>query len=620
MKKLYVSAAALLMGLAVNAQTEFEREINIKEFDYQTPEMLSVTSPLKVTPIFIGGVDKVQTTATYGNAAGETVAKQWHDFIGVTPEKDANGIYTGMYWVSVNHEMIQNNDMIGDGGGMTVFKAQTESDGSVTVVNQTLADGRTGKYFNVDFVNTVGETGMNCGGIQAPNGRIWTAEEWFRSSNASLNDGTTPQRRLEDWTIETDIPGDFDGSVITKYQNFNWMVEIDPKEAVAVRKQYNWGRAGFEGGAISKDMKTVYLGIDATPAPFVKFVADVAGDFTTGKTYAYKEDAVGSKWIEIDNSKLAKMLAIGEEAIAVGATMYDRLEWVAIDTVTGMVYVSETGVDNLGGAWATANASGGTHASHHIARAAAQSADINSSDYKDYYGRVLRFNPATDEMSVLIEGGANDAMYDGKPSVGVSHYPAIHLSNPDGLTMMYQNNEKRYLVIQEDLNGRTMNRMPWGLENYICELFLLDLSIVNPTVEDLVRITATPSNAEVTGAQITPEGDVLLVNVQHPEANDMINNYPYTNSLTVAISGFEKLVSAAEKAKVLRNKDGFQVYPSVGSGEVFFNKITDVAVYNSNGVLVTTQYNTNKLNISNLTSGMYIVKNKEGEARSIVIQ
>ena len=305
MKKLYVSAAALLMGLAVNAQTEFERTIDVKAFDYLTPGMLSVTSPLTITPIFIGGVDKVQTTATYGNAAGETVAKQWHDFIGVTPEKDANGTYTGMYWVSVNHEMIQNNDMIGDGGGMTVFKAQTESDGSVTVMNQTLADGRTGKYFNVDFVNTVGETGMNCGGIQAPNGRIWTAEEWFRSSNTSLNDGTTPQRRLEDWTIETDIPGDFDGSVITKYQNFNWMVEIDPKEAVAVRKQYNWGRAGFEGGAISKDMKTVYLGIDATPAPFVKFVADVAGDFTTGKTYVYKQDAVGSKWIEIDNSKVS---------------------------------------------------------------------------------------------------------------------------------------------------------------------------------------------------------------------------------------------------------------------------------------------------------------------------
>ena len=137
------------------------------------------------------------------------------------------------------------------------------------------------------------------------------------------------------------------------------------------------------------------------------------------------------------------MLAIGEEAIAVGATMYDRLEWVTIDTTTGMVYIAETGVDNLGGAWADEFAAGGTHAAHHIARAAAQGADINTNNYKDYYGRVLKFNPATDEMSVLIEGGANDAQYDNKPSVGIKHYPAIHFTNPDGLTMMYQPNGKK---------------------------------------------------------------------------------------------------------------------------------------------------------------------------------
>lgn len=258
---------------------------------------------------------------------------------------------------------------------------------------------------------------------------------------------------------------------------------------------------------------------------------------------------------------------------------------------------------------------------HYITqRAAAQGAGINSDDYKDFYGRVLQFNPTTDEMTVLIEGGANDPMYDNKPSVSTSRYPEIHLSNPDGLSIMYQPNGKRYLVIQEDINGRTMNRMPWAMSNNICELFLLDLSISEPVVQDLVRISATPNNAEVTGARVTPEGDVLLVNVQHPESNEMINNYPYTNSLTVAISGFEELVLAAEQAKALKNKGGFQVYPSVGTGEVFFNKITDVAVYNSMGVLVATQFDTNKLNIANLTPGKYLVKNKEGEVQTIILQ
>ena len=100
----------------------------------------------------------------------------------------------------------------------------------------------------------------------------------------------------------------------------------------------------------------------------------------------------------------------------------------------------------------------------------------------------------------------------------------------------------------------------------------------------------------------------------------MVNDYPFNNSVTVAISGFEKLISAVEETRVQRNKDGFQVYPSVGSGEVYFNKITDVAVYNSNGVLVHTEYDTKKLNITTLTPGMYIIKNKEGEAQSVVIQ
>lgn len=398
------------------------------------------------------------------------------------------------------------------------------------------------------------------------------------------------------------------------------MVEIDPKEAVAIRKQYNWGRNGFEGGAISKDMKTVYLGIDATPAPFVKFVADVAGDFTKGKTYVYKQDAVGAKWIEIDNSKLDKMLNFGEEAIALGATMFDRLEWVTLDTASGIVYVTETGVDNLGGAWADENLAGGTHAAHHVARAAAQGVDINTDNYKDFYGRVLQFNPATDEMTVLVEGGANDPALDGKASVGIKHYPENHLTNPDGLTIMYQNGGKRYLVIQEDLNGTSMNRMPWGISNPMCELYLLDLSITNPTVDDLVRITTSANNAEITGATMVPEGNVMLVNSQHPNSSEMVNDYPFNNSVTVAISGFEALITSVEEARSLRNKGGFQAYPSVGSGEVYFNKITDVAIYNSNGILVLTENDTNKLNVSNFAPGLYIIKNKEGEASSIVIQ
>ena len=124
------------------------------------------------------------TTNTYGNAAGSFPAKQWHDFIGFTPDQSG----TDLGWLTINHERVSFDDNIGDGGGMTSFKiARDPNTDSIIVISQTLNDGRTGEFFNIDFVNTVGETGMNCGGIQSEaEGRIWTAEEWWRSNNANI--------------------------------------------------------------------------------------------------------------------------------------------------------------------------------------------------------------------------------------------------------------------------------------------------------------------------------------------------------------------------------------------------------------------------------------------------
>lgn len=85
--------------------------------------------------------------------------------------------------------MVTADPKIGDGGGMTIYKVRKSAD-SLLIVNQTLPDGRTGKFFNVDF-NPTGQTGMNCGGIQGPDGRIWTAEERFRTSNAQIFAGGT---------------------------------------------------------------------------------------------------------------------------------------------------------------------------------------------------------------------------------------------------------------------------------------------------------------------------------------------------------------------------------------------------------------------------------------------
>jgi len=599
-----------LVAASAHAQFATQLDVNMENYDLLPEAVRVAPSPLSEQVIFIGGHDMVQTTATYGNPAGETEAKQWHDFIGFTPATAEDIGEMGeefMGFVSVNHERILADPMIGDGGGMTVFAVKRTPGGEIEVLNQTLSDGRTGQFFNVDFVNTVGETGMNCGGITSlVDGRIWTAEEWFRTNNESISEGGEGVQDTTEWTISTDIPGDFDGAVIEKYQNFNYMVEIDPREAVAIRKQYNWGRQPFEGGCILPDNQTVYLGADDTPGYFTRFIADTPGDFTVGTTSVYSE-SLG--WIEMDNTSIDEMLNFKQVASEAGATAYNRIEWVVYDPATEAVYFTETGRDNPASQWEGEVADGAEIAAHHFSRASDQGTDPLNEDYEDYYGRVMKFDPATDAMSVVIEGGPE---YD---NVILSAYPDKHLSNPDGLNVM-EVNEQSYLIICEDLNGTSNGRMPYGISNRTCELWLLDLSVQSPTPADLVRIASVPVGAEVTGAVATPDGKSILVNSQHP-SGDL--EFPYNNSLTFAINGLDQLILGIQEGNY-DEEDGFFVYPNPTNSELNFDKVSDIAIYDGNGKRLKVYRNVLNIDISDLAPALYYVQNQDGITQKVIVQ
>ena len=612
MKKILLGACSLLLAGTAQAQIQFDPTIDVTNWEPTT--ILVPESPIQTQILFVGGHDKVQTTATYGNAAGEALAKQWHDFIGFTPDNSGSG---DLGWVSVNHEMIIANDSIGDGGGMTVFKVKRDpATDSLIIVNQTLADGRQGEFFAVDFANTVGETGMNCGGISAFNGRIWTAEEWFRRNNGSIADRDTGNFTIgtgtANYPVSEGFPG-FDGETMKKYENYNYMVEIDPTEAKAIRKQYNWGRQPFEGGTLMADNKTVYLGADATPGFFSKFIANTAGDFTSGKLYVYKHDAQGSKWIEIDNSDFNKMLNFSAEAVAVGATMFNRIEWVT--NAGGKVYFTETGRDNPAGRWAGEKAAGAVFAPHHDVRAAQQSIEFgktitpDSSEYWDYYGRIIEYDPATEQTRIYVEGGPYFTV-----DPPVNQYPSVHLSNPDGLNAMTINGQD-YLLICEDLNGTSKGRTPDGIGNRTCELFLLDLSIQNPSLNDLHRVAVVPVGAEITGAIGTPDGKTILVNSQHPDGN---NPFPFNNSLTFAMTGWDKVTVGVDEEALAG--EGFQMYPNPATRILYFNEMTDVALYDMNGKRLQVYRNVDQIDISVYASGVYFIQNAAGETQKLVIE
>lgn len=627
MKKVFTFLVLVSLCTSATAQSIFAEKISVPE-GFVPEEVVMPPSPLDIQVLFVGGTDIVQATATYGNPAGPAIAKEWHDFIGFTPDETGESLG----WVSVNHEQIYRDDRLGDGGGMTVFRVNRNEDGTLEILDQTLEDGRSGKFFNVDFVNTVGETGMNCGGISSMvDGRIWTAEEWFRSSNASINSssaGSTSYplnigqssanqgvRDTADWTISSDIEG-WDGKVIKKYENFNWMVEIDPRQAKAIRKQYNWGRQPFEGGAVNAGNNRVYLGPDDTPGFFSYFLADEPGDFTKGTMYVYKHDKPGYKWVPIWDQD--DMLDYKSAAVEAGATMYNRIEWVAIDPNSNYVYFTETGRDNPGSRWEGENEDGAVHDPYHMQRAQELGLESpNSSEYPDYYGRIWQYDPFKDTLTVFLEGGP---FLEDSPIE--SEYPEIHLSNPDGLNFIVIDG-RSYMVIMEDLNGRSFGRVPAGVNNSTCELFLLDMTLEAPKVSDLIRLSVIPKGAEVTGAMPTADGKSLLVNVQHPSVD---NPFPFNHSLTFAINGFDQLTVEDLSERItlpeteIVETDAFTMYPNPTTRTVFFNKTTDIAVYDASGQRVMVRRNISQLDVSQLAQGIYFLRNAEGKTLKLSVK
>jgi hypothetical protein len=160
--------------------------------------------------------------------------------------------------------------------------------------------------------------------------------------------------------------------------------------------------------------------------------------------------------------------------------------------------------------------------------------------------------------------------------------------------------------------------MPAGISNKSCELFLLDAELTAPMTTDLVRIAQVPYGAEVTGAKATPDGKTLLFNSQHPSTS---NPFPYNNSCTIALTGWDKTVSQlGVEEKELENGSNFQVYPNPTSRVLYFNTVTDVALYDSNGTLVLVERNTKSVDIIGLKPGVYFLKNKEGIAKKVIIQ
>lgn len=579
MKSLFTLLFAITVSFAMAQSLSFPP----LDTNYRATE-IRIANNLKMDVVFEGGRDAVWNGSAYG------VAKTWNDFTGLVPLGTGNDSCL----LIVNHELrlAARNPILGDGGGMTVFRVNKNA----TTGRWAVAPYNGHKYWQVDFKPVRG-TYTNCGGITLPQaGRFMTAEEVTPANNLEISGNFSD---TSDFTIPS---GPFKGNTYKAYLNYGWMVAVDAPNAKALYKSYAMGRAPWEGGWAAPDGKTVYLNIDNTPAPFIRFVADTVGNYEYGQLQAYKQGAngIGGTWMDLPRS-WDSVVNVQTVALKRGATMFTRLEWAVGNG--NKLYVAETGNDatsykagqNLGGV-----------PSWHFQRLDTLGGLQRDTAFNDYYGRVLEFDMTTNTMRPFVEGGVGKT---------------FTFSNPDGLSLHKQDG-KTFLLIAEDVNGTSQKRSGgWNIP--YCEAFLLDLNIANPTLNDLRPFVAGPADAELTGSVSTPDGKTIFINSQHPyllnssaQSNGSRNIPPFNNDATVAITGFS-LTTPTNEVKI---SEGFSIYPNPASDVLNFNKTTDVSIYNISGQQVRIERNVNQINVSDLNSGIYFLQTIQGEVVKLVKQ
>ncbi len=396
-------------------------------------------------------------------------------------------------YVYVNHEEHQPNALLGDGGGGTVFEVQ-KTNGEWNVV---------GDFRAIDF-SKVGETFRNCGGTLTPGGTVLTTEEEFPISNSEI---------YSSFGI-TDT-SDFKGK--KKFLNYGWITEVDPVSGMGLRKLTSLGRYRHEDVQCMPDKKTLYLTQDDKPSVLFKFIADKEGDYSAGQLYAYQQsaDAQSGSWLALPMQP-DSLMNIVDIALEHGATMFISTEWV--EAVGDKLYISESGSRKF-------------NFDKEIALGAKPAQHLNElcrkegNNYEDPYGRILELDLNTNKVRPLLNGGisSKDSMFCfGSPD-------AMNVANING---------KKYLVISEDgqayQNGTASAAVMAKNETYN-EVYFLDLSIANPTLEDLQRFMMAPEGCETTGNMFTPDGKTYFVSIQHPSST---NPAPFNKSSVIAITGF----------------------------------------------------------------------------------
>ena len=366
----------------------------------------------------------------------------------------------------------------------------------------------------------------NCASGMTPWGTYLSGEENFRFYFAA---GDTPDAHQRRWGLTPKAffrwPEHDERFDATKNPNepnrFGWVVEVDPMDpASRPIKRTALGRAAHEGAwvAVTRDGRAVvYSGEDARGEYIYKFVSrDRIRPASTGVTAAQANrelldhgtlhvarfDADGTgRWLPLVHGQGPLTASAGfadqgevlikarQASDALGATRMDRPEWLAIDPIDGTVYCTLTNNADRGkpgqpGADAANPRNGNTHG--HI---------IRWNEGGDFDATQFRWD------HLVLAGDPAQARPEAKGNIRGDLFGC-----PDGIAF----DARGLLWIQTDAHATQMYKGEFAnIGNN--QMLACDLA-----TGEMRRFLTGPTNCEITGMTMTPDGRTMFVNVQHP--------------------------------------------------------------------------------------------------------
>ena len=368
---------------------------------------------------------------------------------------------------------------------------------------------------------TVLGTLNNCASSQTPWGTYLSGEEnWmgYFGHGDKLNEHQKRWGARKDGAYRWDkFDARFDAVKNPNEPNrFGWVVEVDPMDPASTPiKRTALGRAAHEGAwvGVTKDGRAVvYSGEDSRFEYIYKFVSrdKIAPGgakanrelLDHGTLYVARFDADGrGLWLPLVHGQGPLVAANGfadqgevvikarQASDALKATKMDRPEWLTIDTQSGWVYCTLTNNSMRGQPDQPGVDAANPRADNTMGQI------IRWKDDGDFDGAGFSWN------HLVLAGDPANARQGARGNIKGDIY-----GSPDGIRF----DQRGVLWIQTDATAAAMHK---GEYQNIGNNQML---ACDPATGETRRFLTGPTNCEITGVTLTPDGKSMFISIQHP--------------------------------------------------------------------------------------------------------